>query len=110
MNLENELEVSGDGVRVKEAYCRAANSHAFCVRHTHLYTISLTRIITSISRAKHLHEPLYGTESGRGNQPSRATAYQDSAMDDSVEKQKIEDKGSLRKWSGAAVIVYSYGV
>ena len=36
---------------------------------------------------------------------SRATADRDSAMDDSVEgpsaaiKQKIEDRGSLRKWS-----------
>ena len=35
-----------------------------------------------------------------------------SAMDDSVEgpsatiKQKIEDRGSLRKWSGVAIIVY----
>jgi len=48
---------------------------------------------------------------------SRATADRDSAMDDSamdnsVEgpsatiKQKIEDRGSLRKWSGVAIIVY----
>ena len=42
---------------------------------------------------------------------SHATADRDSAMDDSVEgpsakiEQKIEDRGSLRKWNGAAFIV-----
>ena len=43
------------------------------------------------------------------HQHPRATADQDSAMGDSAEgpsamkKQKIEDGGSLRKWSGAAI-------
>ena len=40
------------------------------LRETHAFphNLTLTHIITSISRAKHLHAPLYGTESGRGNQ------------------------------------------
>ena len=82
--------------------------------HAFLHNLTLTHIITSISRTKHLHVPLYGTESGRGNQRhnSRATKDRDSAVDDCVEgpsamiKQKIKDSGSLRKWSGVAIIVY----
>ena len=82
--------------------------------HAFLHNLTITHIITSISRTKHLHVPLYGTESGRGNQRhnSRATKDRDSAVDDCVEgpsamiKQKIKDSGSLRKWSGVAIIVY----
>ena len=49
---------------------------------------------------------------GWGNQRHVQLQTEDSAMDDSVEgpsatiKQKIEGRGRLRKWSGAAIIVY----
>ena len=61
--------------------CRAANSHAFCVRD--------------------------GIRAGWST--SRATSDRDSAMDrarpSATIKQKIKDRGSLGKWSGGAIIV-----
>ena len=56
--------------------------------------------------AHNLH--MLWTESVQGNQRPYATVDRESVMDDSVEgpsttrKQKIEDRGSLKKWSDAA--------
>ena len=38
-------------VCVRVCHCRAANSHAFCVRHTHLDTISLSHALLPRSHA-----------------------------------------------------------
>ena len=53
-----------------------------------------------------------GIRTGNQRHNSHATKDRDSAVDDCVEgpsamiKQKIKDSGSLRKWSGVAIIVY----
>ena len=56
---------------MKKGLCKVQScqlSHILCDTHAFVHNLTLTCIITLISRAKHLHTPWQGMESGWGNQ------------------------------------------